>query len=95
MCIRDRPYGDMCWRDPGRRKTAGLEHSLLTSSEKMLDQLPKRIEREHDQDFQVGWSFSKEAPAGDQQHVTWLTVPFSHYKTGHFTYNSDSGLRCV
>lgn len=73
----------------------GLEHSLLTSSEKMLDQLPKRIEREHDQDFQVGWSFSKEAPAGDQQHVTWLTVPFSHYKTGHFTYNSDSGLYMV
>ena len=89
------PYGDMCWRDPDRRKTAGLEHSLLTSSEKMLDQLPKRIEREHDQDFQVGWSFSKEAPAGDQQHVTWLTVPFSHYKTGHFTYNSDSGLYMV
>lgn len=55
----------------------------------------KRIEREHDQDFQVGWSFSKEAPAGDQQHVTWLTVPFSHYKTGHFTYNSDSGLYMV
>ena len=43
----------------------------------------------------MGWSFSKEAPAGDQQHATWLTVPFSHYKTGHFTYNSDSGLYMV
>lgn len=88
------PYGDMCWRDPERRKTAGLEHSLLTSSEKILDQLPKRIQREHDQDFQVGWTFSQDPPAGGEPADT-VTVPFSTYKTGIFTYDPDSGLYMI
>ena len=85
------PYGNMCWRDPERRKTAGLEHSLLTSSEKVLEQLPKRIAQEHDSGYEVGWTFDKEAPAGGRS-VERLTVPFSTYKTGYFTY--DAGESC-
>ena len=82
------PYGDMCWRDPDRRKTAGLEHSLLTSSEKVLEQMPSRFTLEHKEDFEVGWAFDEEPPAGEKQQVSQLTVPFSKYKTGHFTYDS-------
>lgn len=85
------PYGDMCWRDPDRRKSAGLEHSLLTSGEKVLEQLPKRIAREHDSGYEVGWTFDKEAPAGGKE-ASKLTVPFSTYKTGYFTY--DAGENC-
>ncbi len=40
------PYGDMCWRDPDRKKSAGLEHSLLTSSERVLEQMPSRFRLE-------------------------------------------------
>lgn len=83
------PYGEMCWRDAERRQTAGFEHSLLTSSEKILEQLPSRFSREHDSGFQVGWVFAQEAPAGGQAAGT-LTVPFSTYKTGHFTYDAES-----
>ena len=82
------PYGDMCWRDPERRKAAGLEHSLLTSSEKVLEQMPSRFTLEHKEDFEVGWVFDEEPPAGEKQQVSQLTVPFSKYKTGHFTYDS-------
>ena len=84
------PYGNMCWRDQDRRKNAGLEHSLLTSSEKLLEQMPSRFRQEHEEGFQVGWTFSEEAPAGGQTAGT-LTVPFSSYKTGHFTYDADQG----
>ena len=82
------PYGNMCWRDPDRRKTAGLEHSLLTSSEKVLEQMPSRFTLEHKEGFAVGWAFDKEPPAGEKQQVSQLTLPFSKYKTGHFTYDS-------
>lgn len=82
------PYGNMCWRDPDRRKNAGYEHSLLTSSEKILEQMPSRFRLEHESGYEVGWTFSQEAPSGGQA-AQKLTVPFSSYKTGYFTYDSD------
>ena len=82
------PYGDMCWRDPDRRKTAGLEHSLLTSSEKVLEQMPSRFRLDHEEGYEVGWIFDKEVPAGGQR-ADKLTVPFSTYKTGYFTYDAE------
>ena len=85
------PYGDMCWRDPERRKNAGLEHSLLTSSEKVLTQMPSRFRLEHEEGYQVGWTFEKEAPEGGQP-AKELTVPFSTYKTGYFTYDDGQYL---
>ncbi len=88
------PYGNMCWRDPDRRKTAGLEHSLLTSSEKVLEQMPSRFRLDHEEGYQVGWTFSEEAPQGGEA-VVRLTVPFSKYKTGYFTYDAGQGLYLI
>ena len=84
------PYGDMCWRDPERRKNAGLEHSMLTSSEKVLEQMPSRFRLDHEAGYGVGWIFSKEAPTGGEK-VIRLTAPFSNYKTGYFTYDASQG----
>ena len=81
------PYGDMCWRDPDRRKTAGLEHSLFTSSENVLDQMPSRFRLDHEDGYTVGWAFDEEPPAGAEQPVVKLTIPFSKYKTGYFVYD--------
>lgn len=83
------PYGNMCWRDPERRKNAGLEHSLLTSGEKILEQMPSRFRLEHEEGYQVGWTFDKEPPAGGTP-AQKLTVPFSRYKTGYFTYDTET-----
>lgn len=86
------PYGSMCWRDPDRRKSAGLEHSLLTSGEKILSQLPSRFSQEHEAGYSVGWTFDADAPAGSSQQAVKLTVPFSKYKTGYFTYDAETKL---
>lgn len=83
------PYGKMCWRDPDRKKTAGLEHSLFTSSEKVLEQMPSRFRLDHETGFSVDWTFDQDPPAGDRQQASKLTVPFSRYKTGYFTYDAD------
>lgn len=85
------PYGKMCWRDPDRKKAAGLEHSLLTSSEKVLEQMPSKFRLEHKEGYEVGWAFSKEPLPGDAVSARKLTVPFSKYKTGYFTYDGDRG----
>ena len=82
------PYGGMYWRDPARRKTAGLEHSLFTSGEKVLEQLPSRFRLDHEDGYEVGWTFAKEVPDGGQR-ADKLTVPFSTYKTGYFTYDGE------
>lgn len=84
------PYDKMYWRDPERRKSAGLEHSLLTSSERVLDQMPSRFRLDHEEGYEVGWTFSKDPPSGGMS-AQKLTVPFSKYKTGYFTYDSDWG----
>ena len=84
------PYGNMCWRDPERRKSAGLEHSLLTSSEKVLEQMPSRFTLEHKEGYDTGWTFHKDPPVGGQKAIR-LTVPFSNYKTGYFTYDANAG----
>lgn len=81
------PYGNMCWRDPDRRKNAGLEHSLLTSSEKVLEQMPSRFRLEHEDGFSVGWTFSEDSVPGVPVHS--ITVPFSKYKTGYFSYDTE------
>ncbi len=84
------PYDAMYWRDKERRKTAGFEHSLLTSSERVLEQMPSRFRREHNEGFEVGWTFSEEAPEGGET-ASRLEVPFSSYKTGYFTYDGETG----
>ena len=85
------PYYQMCWRDPERKKSAGTEHSLFTSSEKVLEYLPEKFARTHSGGFEVGWTFDREAPEGGAQ-ASRLTVPFSKYKTGYFTYDQETGL---
>ena len=83
------PYDKMYWRDPERRKNAGFEHSLLTSSEQVLEQMPSRFRLEHESGYEVGWTFSPEAPSGGEA-AQKLTVPFSSYKTGYFTYDAET-----
>lgn len=83
------PYGDMYWRDPERRKSAGLEHSMFTSGEKILTQMPSRFRLDHEAGYETGWMFEQDPPAGGSP-VNRLTVPFSTYKTGTFTYDPES-----
>ena len=91
-CVNGPYEGSLFWRDQARRQTAGLEHSVLTSGEVIQELLPtySRVDPEHRAGFSVGWTFDQEAPAGGEAART-ITVPFSSYKTGVFTYDEDAG----
>lgn len=88
------PCGVESWRDANRRANAGYEHSLLTSSTNLVEQMPSWFRQEHKDDYQVGWTFDEQLPAGGEAAAE-LTVPFSTYKTGHFTYDQESGQYAI
>ena len=91
-CVNGPYEGTLFWRDQERRQSAGLEHSVLTSGAVIQELLPtySRVDPDHREGFSVGWSFDEEAPAGGEEAEV-LTVPFSSYKTGTFTYDRDTG----
>ena len=95
-CVNGPYEGTLFWRDQERRRSAGLEHSVLTSSETIQELLPtyQRVRLDHEEGFQVGWTF-QEGPEAGGEAAEILTVPFSTYKTGAFEYDPDSGLYLV
>lgn len=96
-CVNGPYEGTLYWRDAARRKSAGLEHSVVTSSEKIQELLPTytQIRKEHKDGFEVGWRFADETSSTGQERADQLTVTFSTYKTGVFQYDGDTGLYYV
>ena len=99
-CVRG-PYegksagSNLFWRDAGRRKNNGLEHSVVTTGEAIQTYLPTSIRRDHEEGYSYPQNFAEDgAPAGGEAAGT-VTVPFSSYKTGVFTYDVDSGRYLV
>ena len=99
-CVRG-PYegksagSNLFWRDAGRRKNNGLEHSVVTTGEAIQTYLPASIRRDHEEGYSYPQNFAEDgAPAGGEAAGT-VTVPFSSYKTGVFTYDVDSGRYLV
>jgi len=88
------PCGVDSWRDANRRANAGYEHSLLTSSTNLVEQMPSWFRQEHKEGYQVGWTFDEQMPAGGEAAAE-LTVPFSTYKTGYFTYQEADGQYAI
>lgn len=79
------------WRDETRRRSAGLEHSLLTSGEKVLDYLAKgRYSTTHWESYRYPITFTDDLPTGgtSAEHVS---LRFSPYKTGTFDYDPEKG----
>lgn len=96
-CVNGPYEGTLFWRDAERRKNAGLEHSVLTSGEKILELLPtyKKVTLEHEPGYEYPVTFTEDGtPAGGYIADT-LTVRFSSYKTGVFHYDRESGKYLV
>ena len=91
-CVNGPYEGTLFWRDSWRKKNRGLEHSVLTSGDTISSLLPtyKRLRLEHPEDFSDALLFDRDQAQGDPASV--LTVVFSNYKTGSFTYDPDTGL---
>ena len=91
-CVNGPYEGSLFWRDAARIKNNGMVHSVVTSGETILKLFPTySFRQEHEEDFVYEMQFAEDGtPAGGQQALT-ITVPFSSYKTGVFTYDPESG----
>lgn len=94
-CVNGPYEGTLFWRDPVRRKNAGLEHSVLTSGEKILELLPtyKRVKLEHREGYSCPLEFLAEGETASGSPASRITVKFSKYKTKIFDYSG--GLYAV
>ncbi len=88
--------GTLYWRDPDRVVNNGSVHSVVTTGEVISTLLPTYdIRLEHEDGFQYEMEFAEDGtPEGGLQALT-ITVPFSGYKTGVFTYDAGSGTYLV
>ena len=93
-CVNGPYEGTLFWRDKDRRKNAGLEHSVLTSGDTILELLPtyKRVTLEHKEGYDPGLSFLSPGEKAQGEKAETVTVKFSNYKTGVFTYEFGTGL---
>ena len=85
---------NLMWRDPERRKTYSLEHTVVTTGDAVVSQLESysSLRRDHPEGYTYEMAFADDGtPAGGGQ-AQRITVPFSNYKTGVFTYDAESGL---
>lgn len=96
-CVNGPYEGTLFWRDADRRKNAGLEHSVLTSGEKIQELLPtyKRVTLAHKEGFDCGLTFLGEGETPKGKPNESVTVKFSNYKTGVFTYDPEEKLYLV
>ena len=93
-CVNGPYEGTLFWRDQDRRTSMGLEHSVLTSGETILELLPtyKRVTLEHEEGYTYPMSFLPAGETARGEAAGRVEVRFSSYKTGVFTYDSESGL---
>jgi len=85
--------GNEFFRDADRRRSAGLEHSLMTSSDLLLQFIDNyNFDREQSAGFHAGLIFAENGtPAGGQRADT-VHVRFSLHRTGVFEFDSQTGL---
>ena len=78
-------------QDP--EKTMGLEHSVLTSGQTIQNLLPTYgIRLEHKDGFSYPVSFLMEGETASGDPAETVSVRFSDYKTGVFTYDARPGF---
>ena len=83
---------DIFYRDSNRRQTMGYEHSLVTSSERILKFLPTYgIRLAHEESYKVPMVFADDAAPKDGKAATKFDVVFSSAKKTSFEYNTEDG----
>ena len=88
------PYGGtVFWRDAARKKNAGYEHSLFTSEERIIKLLSgslSKMRQTHKEGYSLPLAFVEDGTP-DGVVANTVSVKFSKYKTGLFTYDADAG----
>ncbi len=95
-CVNGPYEGTLYWRDAGRVSSMGLEHSVLTSGETITELFAEyNVREEHNDSFVSSFNFSDSPSLDGAVDISQLSVTYSYYKTGVFTYDEASGLYLV
>ena len=88
--------GNLMWRDPERRKSYSLEHTVVTTGQSITERLPTyNLRLEHEEGYACDMAFVDDGTPEGGADAGQITVPVSHYKTGAFTYDPESRLYLV
>jgi hypothetical protein len=88
--------GDYFWRDQDRWNRAGMEHSLMTSGENLMNYISSSgIRTTHEAGYTYPLTFTEDGTPVNGTAATKVTVQFSSYKTNVFTYDSVSKLYMI
>lgn len=83
---------NLMWRDPVRRQTYSLEHTVVTTGQSIMERLPTyNIRLDHKDGYTYEMEFAENGTPADGVAAGEITVPVSSYKTGRFVYNEDTG----
>ena len=86
--------GNLMWRDPERRKSYSLEHTVVTTGDAIIERFAgyTNLRQEHKEGYVYDMAFTEDGAPVNGSPAAQIEVPFSNYKTGLFTYDADSGL---
>ena len=86
--------GNLMWRDPERRKSYSLEHTVVTTGESIIQRFAgyTNLRQEHKEGYVYDMAFAEDGTPVNGSAANEIQVPFSNYKTGLFTYDAGSGL---
>ena len=83
--------GKFMWRDQNRLKNLGLEHSALTSGEKINEGINSNAFRTQlTENYSYPQKFSESSPVLSGTDATKITAVFSGYKSTSFTYDEQN-----
>lgn len=85
--------GNLMWRDSERRKSYSLEHTVVTSGDAVCERFAgyTGLRQEHEDGYVYEMSFVQDGTPAGGAAAQQITVPYSNYKTGLFTYDADTG----
>ena len=80
------------WRDAGRRRSLGYEHSVITTGETIVQKFDSySFRKDHPEGYDPGLHFAEDGTPSGGRPAETITVPFSNVKTGVFTYDDANG----
>ena len=94
--VRNNKVSGMFWRDQARVKSAGSEHSVYTSGEKITELLSKyEVRTDSAENYRLGWNFADDAVPGGGGDAPVVSAPFTTSKTTKFIYDAEEKLYYV
>ena len=86
------PGSNLMWRDAGRRRSLGYEHSVITTGETIVQKFDSySFRKDHPEGYDPGLHFAEDGTPSGGRPAETITVPFSNVKTGVFTYDDANG----